>query len=525
MARTVYVHTGPTLSNDDVTAVIPDAVVMPPVAADDLLRLPAQPGDVVVIVDGYFQQAQAVRHKEILLLLERGVEVWGAGSMGALRAAELHPLGMRGTGVVFRLYTRGVIDGDDEVGVTHGPAELGYPVVADALVNIRCTVRQAVRDGLVSRDDARDFVAAAQATPFERRTPAALVDAAIAAGVDAAVAARIGALLTGRRVDVKREDALRALRRVSRQGSTPAHPSPHAVSDHAHLRLWRERSRVSPDADGVAPVTDRQVLSACRLYADDYVDFAAPVALRTLASLVAPPHAAPRTDGELLAAIAPPADLDDVLSAHHLGREEALAHLRREERLAAALQGDRAHGASLARLVLRAADARGLLHDDDADRWQRAWLRAGERDAPEARLLAARRALAVAPGLPVHDAFVVALKLQGAFAAAREVARGALAFNDEVAAAHPEFEVHRIDGDRVAAWFAERWDVAPEELDIALLDRGFADREEFLAAARPFYMADKFRPVHRGLRLGQAASPWSAEQLHVSASTHPSRGG
>lgn len=453
MPRTVYVHTGPTLTRDDITAVIPDAVVMPPVAALDLLRLPAVDGDVVVIIDGFFQQAQAVRHKEILLLLERGVEVWGAGSMGALRAAELHPLGMRGTGAVFRLYTRGVIEGDDEVGVTHGPAERGYPVMADALVNIRCTVRRAVRDGLVSRDDARDFVAAAQATPFERRTPAALVEAAVDAGVDAAVARRIGALLTERRVDVKRADALRALRRVRHQQVAAAPHTPHVVSDHAHLRLWQESS------NGDAGVTDLQVLTACRLFAEDWVAFAAPVALRALAALVS--------------------------------------------RAGTALPED---DAALAGIVIAGADARGLLHASDARRWQAQWLRDGERDAPGARLHAAMRALAVAPGLPVHRPFVDAVRSAGRFDAAREIARAALAFNDEVAAAHPEFAVSRIDGDRVCAWFAERWSVAADDLDLALLDRGFSNRADFLAAARPFYMAGKFRPAQCGFTLRQGTA-------------------
>jgi len=456
MPRTVHVYTGPTLSAEDVIAVMPDAVVLPPVAAGDLLRLDARAGDVVVIVDGYFQQAQAVRHKEILLLLERGVEVWGAGSMGALRAAELHPMGMRGTGAVFRLYTRGVIEGDDEVGVTHGPAERGYPVVADALVNIRCTVRQAVRDGLVGRDDAARFVAAAAATPFERRTTAELVAAATAAGVDAARAERIGAVLRDRRVDVKRRDALRALHRVRRADLAVAQSSRPVVSDNAHLRLWRERTRVSHDDQGVAPVTDREALDACRLYADDYPAFAAPVALQTLASLVAPAPARRRTDDEV------------------------------------------------SRLVLEAAAARGLLADEDAHRWQPRWLRDDERSLAGARLLAARRALAIAPGLPLHEPFVVALKLQGRFAAARELARAALAFNHEVRAAHPEFDVQRLDGARVTAWFAERWEVGAADLDIALLDRGFSNRRDFLAAARPFYMAGKFGPAQGGFSIGSS---------------------
>ncbi len=525
MARRVYVHTGPTLSAADVRSVIPEAVVLPPVAATDLLRLDLRRGDVVVIVDGYFQQAQAVRHKEILLLLERGVEVWGAGSMGALRAAELHPLGMRGAGAVFRLYTRGVIDGDDEVGVTHGPAERGYPVVADALVNVRCTVRQAVRDGLVSRDDAADFITAAAATPFEQRTPAGLVEAAVAAGVDRAVAERIGTVLVERRVDVKRRDGLRALHRVRRGHAARAGHVAHVVSDNAHLRLWRERSRCSGDVGDATPVTDRAALTAMRLYAADFPAFAAPVALRTLAALVAPePRVAP-SDAELLATVSADSEIGRLLDGGELSPDEVLAHLRREQRIAGALGDARDDEDALTALILRHAGERGLLDDDDDARWQPLWLRSAERGTAEARILAARRALAVAPGIALHDPFVVALKLGGRFAQAREAALTALAFNDEVRAAHPEFDVERIDGARVTAWFAERWQVAAEDVDVELLDRGFTGRRDFVQAARPFYMADKFRGDHRDLSAGSAPSPWGIGQRASSAYTHLSRAG
>ncbi len=499
MRRTVHVYTGPTLTAADVTAVLPAAVVHPPVAAGDLLTLDAARGDVVVIIDGYFQQAQAVRHKEILLLVERGIEVWGAASMGALRAAELHTLGMHGTGAVFHLYVRGVIEGDDEVGVTHGPAERGYPVVADALVNIRCTVRAAVRDGMLTAHDARVFTAAAAAMPFELRTLAGLLGAAREAGLGTTAVARIEAALTERRVDVKRRDALRALRRVRRSAARWSPPRIAArVSDNAHLSLWRESCG-----------SDRQALVACQLFAPDYPEFAAPVALRILAALASPPPAEPRSDSQLLHQLAGgvEATLRAFLAAHDLDREALLRHLRREERLECALGGRPATPEVLAGIVLAAADSHGVLAAADAPRWEAHWLRHSEREGgQDRRLRAALRALAVPPGLAPREAFVVALKLAGRFAAAREAARAGLAFNDEVAAAHPEFAVHLIDGRRVAAWFAERWGVSAEDFDLELADRGFASRDEFLSVARAFYMADKFRPLNGSLSLGAAAA-------------------
>ena len=80
----------------------------------------------IAIIDGYFERMAAVWHKEILLALERGIAVWGAASMGALRAAELAPFGMIGVGAIYRAFARGALDADDEVAVAHLPAEHGY---------------------------------------------------------------------------------------------------------------------------------------------------------------------------------------------------------------------------------------------------------------------------------------------------------------------------------------------------------------------------------------------------------------
>jgi hypothetical protein len=100
--------------------------VLPPVAAGDLLRLSLSAGDVVGIVDGYFSQVGAVRHKEILALLSRGVRVLGAASMGALRAAELDCFGMEGIGGIYADYRDALLVADDEVALLHSTAEEGY---------------------------------------------------------------------------------------------------------------------------------------------------------------------------------------------------------------------------------------------------------------------------------------------------------------------------------------------------------------------------------------------------------------
>ncbi|MCC3768800.1 TfuA-like protein [Streptomyces sp. UNOC14_S4] len=165
----IHVFAGPTLPADAVRAIVPEAVVHPPVAHGDLPRLAAGPGDVVVIIDGYYHQTGAVRHKEILGSLAAGARVVGCSSMGALRAAELHPFGMAGSGVVFAMYRDGVLDADDEVALAHGEAP-EYRPFSEPLVNIRHAVAAAGRAGAIDAGEAAACVDLARALPYQSRS-------------------------------------------------------------------------------------------------------------------------------------------------------------------------------------------------------------------------------------------------------------------------------------------------------------------------------------------------------------------
>ena len=141
--KKTLVYVGPTLPSADARKLLPDADILPPASVGDILRA-SKRRDVarIALIDGYFERMAAVWHKEILIALERGIEVWGAASMGALRAAELHPYGMRGVGVIYDWYKRGIITADDEVAVAHLPVEYGYRTTSDALVNIRYSLER-----------------------------------------------------------------------------------------------------------------------------------------------------------------------------------------------------------------------------------------------------------------------------------------------------------------------------------------------------------------------------------------------
>src|SRR5262245_29796856 len=113
-----YVFLGPTLPVREARAVL-DATYLPPILQGDLLRLLPRAPQVIVIIDGGFELTPAVWHKEIMLALESGVHVFGASSMGALRAAELDQFGMVGVGAIYQMFRTGEIEDDDEVAVMH----------------------------------------------------------------------------------------------------------------------------------------------------------------------------------------------------------------------------------------------------------------------------------------------------------------------------------------------------------------------------------------------------------------------
>lgn len=203
------VFVGPTLPADEVRARLPGATVLPPAAVGDVLRASRRRGvRRIAIIDGYFEQMAAVWHKEVLVALERGIAVYGAASMGALRAAELAPFGMIGVGTIFRDYARGTLVADDEVAVAHLPAEYGYRAVSDALVNIRHGLARAVTARVIPASLHDPLVALAKARFYRDRSWAQLLADARAHRLAA------DALAAWPKPDRKAEDARLLLKRL-----------------------------------------------------------------------------------------------------------------------------------------------------------------------------------------------------------------------------------------------------------------------------------------------------------------------
>lgn len=179
----------------------------PPVRQGELYRAALERPAVIGVIDGYFETVPTVWHKEILWAMAQGIHVFGAASTGALRAAELDAFGMKGVGRIYEDFRDGVLEDDDEVAVLHGPEELGYPPVTEAMVNIRATLAAVERDGAVSAPLAAALTQIAKSLFYKARTYRGVLEAAAASGLDAEVLARLKAWLPRGQVDQKRDDA------------------------------------------------------------------------------------------------------------------------------------------------------------------------------------------------------------------------------------------------------------------------------------------------------------------------------
>lgn len=229
MARSdTVVFLGPTLPLAEARRLCA-AEYLPPAAMGDVYRAstraPRRRPRRIAIIDGYFERMAAPWHKEILWALEQGLEVYGASSMGALRAAELADFGMIGVGRIFEDYRSGVLTDDDEVAVLHGPAERGYPVVSEAMVNVRAGVAAAVAEGLVTEATAERLRTLAKAQFYRDRTWDSVLAAGRAAQLPAGELAALASAVAARRPDAKAEDA-RALLRLLAEGGAPARSGP-----------------------------------------------------------------------------------------------------------------------------------------------------------------------------------------------------------------------------------------------------------------------------------------------------------
>jgi len=168
-AQKILIYAGTTLDPGTIAEQLPDdeVIVKGPVAHGDFSTdlMEHEPAH-VLIIEGYFHQSLSVWHKEIVWAMQMpGVKgVYGAASMGALRAADLANYGMYGCGKIFNWFFEGVTFREADVSCIYGRS----PTIP--MVNVAGALDKAVELGSVDEEMADRLYAKAKAIHWTERT-------------------------------------------------------------------------------------------------------------------------------------------------------------------------------------------------------------------------------------------------------------------------------------------------------------------------------------------------------------------
>jgi ribosomal protein S12 methylthiotransferase accessory factor len=236
------VFLGPSVPMDVAQRTLPQACYRPPIKRGDLDDVPA--GALVGIIDGVFAQNLAISPGEIRDALARGVTIYGAASMGALRAAEIP--GIHGVGRIYEMYCTGAIERDDEVALLFDP-HTNKPLT-QPLVNIRYAVERLVRSASLSRKAGDAIIEACSQLHYGERTFGNIFKhSKLAQKMDADYTIQLL-----QNFDLKRDDALfllETLALVKTPASLPAIAGAKAIDD--STETWQ---RVQDHEHSDAPI-------------------------------------------------------------------------------------------------------------------------------------------------------------------------------------------------------------------------------------------------------------------------------
>jgi hypothetical protein len=257
----VIVFVGPSLPVADARARL-DALYRSPAAMGDVYAATLERPDAIAIIDGYFDGTPSVWHKEILYALSRGIRVYGASSMGALRAAELAAFGMIGVGQIFERYRDGVYEDDDEVAIVHAAAEYSYRPLSDPLANIRDGLERAVAATVIGAADAELLIGALKRLHYAERSWARVVAEARTRELDTR---GLESFLRDVRPDRKREDACALLDRLA-TGLDASLPAPFRFEP---TTFWERAAIEATPAPDLGLARPHELASYVRAFRDD----------------------------------------------------------------------------------------------------------------------------------------------------------------------------------------------------------------------------------------------------------------
>lgn len=168
----IIVYTGLSLPFEEAKEILDstdniEVVYKRPIKRGDLSLALKEHPDIIAIIDGVFHQSSAVGHKEILNVIKNRVKVYGASSMGALRASELDTLGMIGVGYVYNQYASGNVDSDDDVAVMLDSDTL--EALSEPLINMKYIFTNAVNENIISESEKDELLDISKKTYYPQR--------------------------------------------------------------------------------------------------------------------------------------------------------------------------------------------------------------------------------------------------------------------------------------------------------------------------------------------------------------------
>jgi hypothetical protein len=184
---------------------VPGLAYAPPAVRGDLLAALDRGHRCIGLIDGELIQRLAVTPAEVREAARRGARLWGASSLGAIRACEC-PGAIQGVGRVYELFRNETLRAEDEVVGTFDPETnrtLSYP-----LVTVRESLAWAVRESLLSEAQSAEVLQSVRRLSFDRRQSTAVAAAVMENTSSRHAASAVLNCLRRGLMDPKRADAL-----------------------------------------------------------------------------------------------------------------------------------------------------------------------------------------------------------------------------------------------------------------------------------------------------------------------------
>ena len=176
----ILVYLGPSLSLARAKEILPNAIYLPPAKQSDIVTdATVKNPNTIILIDGEFRGNLSVWHKELCFALQYPSvrRIYGASSMGALRASECDFIGMIGIGQIYQWYRDAVTEDDSEVALQYTVREslegtVYYPLTVP-LVDIRAGVEHYEREfpDQPVAIEARNFLERMRGVYYMERTP------------------------------------------------------------------------------------------------------------------------------------------------------------------------------------------------------------------------------------------------------------------------------------------------------------------------------------------------------------------